>query len=227
MGNVFSGATEDLLLYFVCPGIALVTLLTLARALTLLAARLRENTHWERRGADVNEASLRYRTAAAQTEMGAPPAIRHLALGLVLWAFGNAALWVLVFAVAAIVERYWACLTAPLCLVACYQVTECAFALADRQSAEVHKHLRRARRWVALHHGLWFLVGTTLFVLLMLSTAYFWNSSDDHVRRQGQYLGAYLFFVVVPTGGAFLLHRALKRIASHYPHAKESGERAT
>ena len=228
MGNIFSGDGEALLLYFVCPGIGFIALLSLTRALLGVATKLRETTSWERRGLDSDEASLRYRSAAARTENGAPIAVQRVAYSLVLWAFGNAGIWLLVSVMAALLEQYWVCLAAPLCLLACYQVTECAFALTDREGAEVHKHIQRARAWVLLHHTLWFLIGTTLVVLLMISITYFWNGPDEQMRRRAPFLGAYLLFVILPTGGAFLLQRALKRVASLYPtRAKESPQAAT
>ena len=226
MGNVFNGATEDLLLYRVLPACFAILVFLLGAALTHLRRLLREKeSSWV--GSFVSQPGL-YRTAATR-QVGAPSSVRTLAYGLVAWSFvagtamaASALLGSMASQVAGVA------MLSVFGFAAGIHALSTSFALCDRDDERVSKRLPATRQWVLLVHGIWLAVGTLGFGLLMLSTLFFWNAADGQALEVVEVCVAYAVVVLLPTALAYGLHRALRNVAPLYVSAsKESSARAS
>jgi hypothetical protein len=209
LGNLFDGATEDLILYVVAPSTLVALVTGLAVAEWHLRLRFADATEsWRDPQAPRVEATdADYRALASKSARPeAPAAIRWLARGAVLWSaltlVGFGALALGAYAVLGIV----AALMVPLSAVgATRSVMQAVLAMHDRSDARVPWRLTRARTAVFMHHAVVVLASLAAVIPMFVSGA-------DLVELG---LGT-LVLVVIPCGAGALLYRHLGAVRSLY-----------
>jgi len=180
LGNIFGGATEDVLLYGVAPVSMLALLAALAVVSHTVKRRFDERAEsWRDPLAARQEPSnVDYRaTAGAMTAPAAPRSVRWLASAGLAWSAST----LLSFGVLTVIGVGFLgpCIGAFLpvtALIACGCVLSACLSLPDHGDARSLSRLDRAQRALHLHHAAIFLFGTGIAVLVLLSDAYFWTS---------------------------------------------------
>lgn len=209
LGNLFDGATEDLILYVIAPStlVALVTSLAVAewhlsRRFAGAAESWRDPHAPRVQASDADYRALA--STAARPE--APGTVRWLARGAVLWSaltlFGFGTLSLVTFAVLGPL----AALLVPLgAVVAAGSMIHAVRILPERTDPRVRPRIARARTALVMHHAL------VLFASLAAVIPMFVSGAD--LVELG--LGA-LVLVVIPCALGAALYRRLDTVRSLY-----------
>ncbi len=180
LGNIFGGATEDLLLYGVAPVSMLALLSTLAVVSHAVTRRFAERADsWRDPLAPRKEpTSVDYRaTAGTMMTPEAPRSVRWLASAGLAWSASTLlAFGVLTVLGIGLVGPCVASFLPSTAVLAAALVLRVSLALPDRGHERAIAHIDRARTALHLHHAALFLAGTALAALILLSDEYFWNS---------------------------------------------------
>jgi hypothetical protein len=225
MGNIFSGETEDFLLYVAIPLLLVALAVAVAGFETLLRERLRVHApSWvETTVKPTDERSVHYRAPASTMPLPeAPRSIQRLTRWVALWSIAVCATWALVGVTLSGTQ-----LLLPLLgMVAVVPVARTAFTLCDRNAAALQR-IETARTFILVHHGAFALVTTCFFALFALSNQFFWNNPSGHHRNE-QLLWVVILYCVVGIPSSvvgFVLASRLKAARSLYAQApKESDE---
>lgn len=221
MGNVFSGQTEDLLLYVVGPLLAFALVVTVLALWARISSRLAAGADsWREPPAEAN--SPHYRTPAAfVAPAGAPRSVRWLARTAAAWGAATLAVWSFVtICVAAFTGPCVAMLVPITAAVASVLVIRTSLALPAREHPTAAARIDRARVALLVHHVALFVLGTGLFGLLMLSELYFWNSPTPRgSTRTTWMLAIYAVLVIAPSAMGVGLERWLRSVRPLYAAA--------
>lgn len=221
LGNLFDGATEDVLLYVVAPGVGVGSLAAFAALQWLVSRRLAASAEsWRDPHASRPEvATVDYRApATTHAAAGAPRTVRWLARLGVSWSLAT----FLVYGVAAVIVygglgACGALLSVLVPWVTALVVARCALGMTDRHGEAVGRHLERARTALLVHHALLLLEGTALVVLLFGSDAYFWNAPGEPGAERLVWLGVgYALVVLVPCAVGVALTWWLRSVRGLY-----------
>ena len=202
LGNLFDGATEDLILYVIAPSTlaALVTGLAVAewhlsRRFAAAAESWRDPHAPRVQASDADYRALA--STAAQPE--APGAVRWLARGAALWSVLTLlGFWALSFVTYAVLGILAALLVPLGAFAAAASVIHAVLVLPERTDPRVQPRIARARTALVMHHALVTLAAFGAFVPLFVSGA--------DLATLG--LGA-LVLVVVPCLAGMALYRRL------------------
>lgn len=209
LGNLFDGATEDLILYVIAPS----TLVALAAGLSLAewdlsrrfaaAAESWHDPHAPR--VESNEADYRA-LASTPARPAAPDAVRWLARAAVLWSaltlFGFGTLSLVTFAVLGPL----AALLVPLgAVVAAGSMIHAVLILPERTDPRVRPRIARARTALVMHHALVLFASLAAVIPMFVSGA--------ALVELG--LGT-LVLVVIPCALGAALYRRLDSVRSLY-----------
>ena len=232
MGNIFSGATEDFLLYVASPLLALTFLVALGLFEASLRARFRANSaSWLGASIARDERSVHYRSpASTQPTPEAPRSVRWLSRSVGVWGIGVCAFWVLVgICLVGIVNTKLSLLLPVIGIISLVPVARASLSLSDRNATDNPKRLQEARLSILVHHALLMLLATGFLGLFILSNEFFWNGADDHRSTELiQFLIAYAALIIPTAIVGFGLGAWLKSAEALYlPAPKESPRPAT
>lgn len=232
MGNLFSGETEDFLLYAAIPLFTLAILVALAFFETSLRARFRANSaSWLGASVARDERIVHYRSpASTQPTPEAPRSVRWLSRSVGVWGISVCALWVLVgICLVGIVNTKLSLLLPVIGIITLIPVARTPLALSDRNASDNPKRLQDARLSILVHHAVLALLATGFLGLFTLSNQFFWNGADDN--RMQQFIDVLIAYgaLIIPTSiVGFGLAAWLKSAKALYPAtSKESPQAAT
>lgn len=232
MGNIFSGATEDFLLYVAIPLLTLTVLVALALLETSLRARFHANSaSWMSAPIPRDERSAHYRApASTQSTPSTPRRVRWLSRSVGMWGIAVCAMWVLIGVCLTEYASTKLSLLLPLVGIATLlPVARTPLALSDRNASDNPKRLQDARVSILVHHAVLVLLATGFLALFILSNQFFWNGADDHRTQQlVDFLIAYCVLVIPSSIVGFALAAWLKSAKALYPNtSKEDAQAAT
>jgi len=216
MGSIFSGAIEDLLLYWAIP----MALSAFVTAMFVLELVTRERFRRHERSwlaVPVPTDTAHFRTAAVLPGR-APTEVGVLVRFVLAWAV-SLAIFLGSVALLATVARVWWLIPIALGLgiPTTVRMVQGALAMCDRDGANVRLQIPRARTWLLVHHGVVFVTGTGLLLLLVVSNQFFWNGASDHGSGHlVEFVALYLNLVLIPAGVGVLLAQRLGRVLHDY-----------
>jgi len=221
VGNVFSGAMEDLLLYTVLPATALGLAISIVVLHYLVRRRLDLNAEsWRDPDAPTSEPNtVGYRgSASLRRAAHTPEEVRDVARAGAMWAIANAAVFgVVTLCVAAVGGACVAALVPFTATVASALVIRAVLVLPNRHDARAPSAIRHARTALLVHHGLLFVPGSGLVVLVSLLELFRWVSPHDSPSGSlGWVLFAYGATVLLPCGIGYVLARRLGSVRALY-----------
>lgn len=221
LGNLFSSAVEDLLLYVVAPVTTIGLAVGIGAAQRLVSQRLGAGAEsWRDPLAPrVASSDADYRApASASAAPEVPATVRRLVRFGVLWSAATLVAFVVLATVTLAVAGPCMALPVPLtAALASVLMLRACITLPDRGASGALARLDGARAALLVHHGVLLTLGTLLVGLLVLSDTYFWNSPLERgVDRLAGLAFGYGALVLAPCLVGLGLARWLRSVRALY-----------